>query len=168
MGIRFIQGRPSLITEDADTRNLYVHSEDMALGKVVEHEYDMVMLNQAACPSRTWTRSVRCSTSPRARAAGSWNTIPSCARWTRPTDGIFLAGACQGLKDIPAHVASGFGGGLARSGASCIPTNGRSSPAVALVWEDRCISAQGKKCGMCARGLPVRRHRLSKWARLRT
>ena len=50
MGIRFIQGRPGLITEDETTHNLYVHSEDVALGKVVEHEYDMVMLNQAAVP----------------------------------------------------------------------------------------------------------------------
>ena len=33
MGIQFIQGRPGLITEDAETHNLFVHSEDMALGQ---------------------------------------------------------------------------------------------------------------------------------------
>ena len=48
MGIHFIQGRPAMITEDPQTHNLFIQSEDIELGRVVEHEYDLVMLNQAA------------------------------------------------------------------------------------------------------------------------
>jgi heterodisulfide reductase subunit A len=35
-GIRFIQGRPSQITEDPETHNLFVEVEDQALGEVIE------------------------------------------------------------------------------------------------------------------------------------
>jgi heterodisulfide reductase subunit A len=105
MGIRFTQGRPSLITEDPETGNLFVHSEDMALGQVIEREYDMVMLNQAAVPQPdvdTFSSVLNISQSP-----GGWfmEYHPKLRPMDSPTDGVFLAGACQGVKDIPASVA---------------------------------------------------------------
>ncbi len=153
MGIRFIQGRPSLITEDADTHHLHVHSEDIALGKVVEHQYDMVMLNQAGVPQPdvdTVSSVLNITQSP-----GGWfmEYHPKLRPIDTPTDGIFLAGACQGLKDIPASVASGS---AASSRASRILHSDQweIEPSVALVWPDRCVSAQGKQCGLCAKACP--------------
>src|SRR4030067_2217157 len=111
MGIRFIQGPPGWITEDETTHNLYVHAEDVALGKVVEHEYDMVMLNQAPVPQRdvdTVSSVLNITQSP-----GGWfmEYHPKLRPMDTPTDGIFLAGARQGEKDIPASVSSGTGAG---------------------------------------------------------
>src|SRR5665648_99431 len=70
-----------------------------------------------------------------------------------PTDGIFFAGACQGPKDIPASVAQGS---AAASRASRIlhSSQWQIEPTVAVVWPEKCLSAQGKACGMCARACP--------------
>ena len=153
MGIHFIQGRPSLITEDPETNNLFVHSEDMSLGQVLEREYDMVMLNQAAVPQPdvdTVSSVLNISQSP-----GGWfmEYHPKLRPVDSPTDGIFLAGACQGQKDIPASVSSGLAS-ASRAGRILHSDEWKIEPIIAQVWEDRCISAQGKQCGLCARACP--------------
>jgi heterodisulfide reductase subunit A len=153
MGIRFLQGRPALITEDPETQNLYVHSEDMSVGQVIEREYDMVMLNQAAVPQPdvdTVSSVLNISQSP-----GGWfmEYHPKLRPMDSPTDGVFLAGACQGAKDIPASVAQGSAA-ASRSGRVLHAPEWEIEPVVASVWEDRCISAQGKKCGVCSRACP--------------
>ncbi len=153
MGIHFIQGRPSLITEDPATRNLWVHSEDVALGKVIEREYDMVMLNQAAIPQRDVDKvsSVLNIT----QSPGGWfmEYHPKLRPMDSPTDGVFLAGACQGVKDIPTSVAQGSAA-ASRAGRVLHSAEWEIEPIVAQVWDDRCISAQGKKCGICAQACP--------------
>ena len=153
MGIRFIQGRPSLITEDENTHNLFVHSEDVTLGKVVEHEYDMVMLNQAAVPQPD-VDSVS-SVLNIVQSPGGWfmEYHPKLRPIDSPTDGIFLAGACQGQKDIPASVSSGSAA-ASRAGRVLHADEWLIEPIIAQVWEDRYISAQGKKCGICAKACP--------------
>ena len=70
-----------------------------------------------------------------------------------PTDGIFLAGACQGQKDIPASVSSGSAA-ASRAGRILHSDEWAIEPIIAQVWEDRCISAQGKQCGICAKACP--------------
>ncbi len=153
MDIRFIQGRPNRITEDPETGNLFVHSEDRDLGRVAEHEYDMVMLNQAAVPQPdvdTVSSVLNISQSP-----GGWfmEYHPKLRPIDSPTDGVSLAGACQGAKDIPASVAQGSAA-AARAGRVLHSEEWEIEPTVAYVWEDRCISAQGKKCGICAKACP--------------
>jgi heterodisulfide reductase subunit A len=70
-----------------------------------------------------------------------------------PTDGIFLAGACQGLKDIPSSVAAGSAA-ASRAGRILHSDKWEIEPIIAQVWDDRCISAQGKQCGICAKACP--------------
>ncbi len=153
MGIHFIQGRPSLITQDPTTRNLWVHSEDVALGRVIEREYDMVMLNQAAIPQPDVDKvsSVLNIT----QSPGGWfmEYHPKLRPMDSPTDGVFLAGACQGVKDIPTSVSQGSAA-ASRAGRVLHSTEWEIEPIVAQVWDDRCISAQGKKCGLCAQACP--------------
>ncbi len=153
MGIHFIQGRPALITEDPITHNLFIHAEDIALGKVIEHEYDMIMLNQAAIPQPD--QNHMSSVLNVAQSPGGWfmEYHPKLRPMDSPTDGIFFAGTCQGPKDIPASVAQGS---AAASRASRILHSDRwqIEPTVAVVWSDRCVSAQGKSCGLCERACP--------------
>jgi heterodisulfide reductase subunit A len=153
LGIHFIQGRPSLITEDEKTMNLFVHSEDVALGKVIELEYDMVMLNQAGVPQpdqATMSSVLNIVQSP---GGFFMEYHPKLRPMDTPTDGVFLAGACQGLKDIPSSVAQGIAA-ASRSSRILHSDKWEIEPTVALVWEDRCISAQGKQCGLCAKACP--------------
>ncbi len=153
MGIKFIQGRPGMITEDEETHNLFVQSEDIALGEVVEHEYDMVMLNQAAVPQPDVddvSSVLHVQQSP-----GGWfmEYHPKLRPIDSPTDGIFFAGACQGPKDIPTSVASGSAA-ASRAGRILHSDEWGIEPIIAEVWEDRCVSADGKKCGICAKACP--------------
>ncbi len=153
MGIHFVQGRPALITEDPDTKNLFVHSEDIALGKAVEHEYDMVMLNQAAIPQPD--QNHMSSVLSVAQSPGGWfmEYHPKLRPMDSPTDGIFFAGACQGPKDIPSSVAQGSAA-AARAGRVLHSATWQIEPTVAVVWPDRCVSADGKACGICSRVCP--------------
>ncbi|NMC53586.1 MAG: hydrogenase iron-sulfur subunit, partial [Chloroflexi bacterium] len=153
MGVRFIQGRPSMITEDPNTGNLFVHAEDLALGRVTELEYDMVMLNQAAIPQHDV--NVMSSLLNISQSPGGWfmEYHPKLRPMDSPTDGVFLAGACQGVKDIPASVAQGSAA-AARAGRILHADEWEIEPTVAVVWEDRCVSADGKKCGMCEKACP--------------
>ena len=54
MGIRFIQGRPSQITEDPETHNLFIEAEDQALGQVIELEAEMVVALGGGDPARRY------------------------------------------------------------------------------------------------------------------
>jgi heterodisulfide reductase subunit A len=153
MGIKFMQGRPGQITQDPHTHNLMVHSEDVSLGQALALEYDMVMLNQAAVPQPDVDRvsaTFNISQSP-----GGWfmEYHPKLRPMDSPTDGVFLAGACQGAKDIPASVAQGAAA-AARAGRVLHSDQWEIEPIVAAIWEDRCVSAQGKKCGFCAKACP--------------
>jgi len=152
-GIRFIQGRPSEITEDPDTHQLFISSEDITLGKVIEREYDMVMLNQAAIPQPD--QNHMSSVLNVAQSPGGWfmEYHPKLRPIDSPTDGIFFAGANLGPKDIPASVAQGS---AAASRASRIlhSDSWQIEPTVAVVWPDRCVSADGQACGICARACP--------------
>jgi len=153
LGIHFIQGRPSLITEDPASKNLFVHSEDVSLGKVIEREYDMVMLNQAGIPQpdqATMSSVLNIVQSP---GGFFMEYHPKLRPMDTPTDGVFLAGACQGLKDIPSSVAQGIAA-ASRAGRILHSDKWEIEPTVAAVWEDRCISAQGKQCGLCAKACP--------------
>jgi len=153
LGVKFIQGRPSMITEDPITHNLFVHSEDVTLGRVTELEYDMVMLNQAAIPQPD--ANVMSSLLNASQSPGGWfmEYHPKLRPMDSPTDGVFLCGACQGVKDIPASVAQGSAA-ASRAGRILHSDEWEIEPTVAVVWEDRCVSAQGKKCGICANACP--------------
>jgi len=154
IGIHFQQGRPSLITEDPETHNLFVHAEDIALGKVTEKEYDMVMLNQAAIPQpdqNHMSSVLNVSQSP-----GGWfmEYHPKLRPMDSPTDGIFFAGACQGPKDIPSSVAQGSAA-AARASRILHSQEWEIEPTIAVVWPDRCsATTRGKPCSICEKACP--------------
>ena len=154
MGIHFQQGRPSLITEDPETHNLYVHAEDVTLGTVTEKEYDMVMLNQAAIPQPD--QDHMSSVLNVAQSPGGWfmEYHPKLRPMDSPTDGIFFAGACQGPKDIPSSVAQGSAA-AARASRILHSEQWEIEPTVAVVWPDRCsFTTRGKACGLCVKACP--------------
>jgi heterodisulfide reductase subunit A len=89
------------------------------------------------------------------QSPGGWfmEYHPKLRPMDSPTDGVFLAGACQGVKDIPASVAQGSAA-AARAGRVLHSDEWEIEPIVAQVWDDRCISAKGRKCGICSRACP--------------
>jgi len=153
MGIRFIQGRPARITQDEKTGNLFIQAEDQSLGQVIELETEMVVLSTAAVPREDTDEMGSILNISRSPSGFFMEYHPKLRPVDSPTDGVFLAGAAQGPKDIPASVAQGAAA-AARAARILTSDTWEIEPIVAHVWEDRCVMAQGKKCGICATKCP--------------
>jgi len=101
--IQFIKGRPARIIQDGD--KLLVRSEDAFLGRQIEVEADMVILTNGA--------AAQDDAPELAQKLGigydQYGFFSELHPKLRPVEtnkaGIFLAGMCQGPKDIPESVA---------------------------------------------------------------
>ncbi|HIE13865.1 TPA: hydrogenase iron-sulfur subunit, partial [Candidatus Bathyarchaeota archaeon] len=69
-----------------------------------------------------------------------------------PVDGIFLAGACQGPKDIPYSVSQGCGA-AARAATILSKKTWKIEPIIAVVDPTKCRNVKAK-CGICATKCP--------------
>jgi len=140
-GVVFRRGKPSEVFRRKG--RLVVRVDDTLLGSVIEQETDMVVLGTGLVPS-----------DGAARLAQTLKLSLSADRFfleahpkLRPVDtnieGVYLAGCCQGPKDIPDTVAQARG---AASAAVALLNRGqvRVEPVVAEVREDACSA-----CHIC-------------------
>jgi heterodisulfide reductase subunit A len=114
-GAKFIRGRVANILEDPKTKSLHVMTDDTLLNRPIDLEMDMVVLASAVQPSADTNRTrklfgVSCS-------MDGWllEAHPKLNPCGTTTAGVFLAGVCQGPKDIPDTVASAEGAASAAS-----------------------------------------------------
>jgi heterodisulfide reductase subunit A len=101
LGVNFIRGRVSRIFEDPKTKNLIIHAEDANLGMPIEIETDMVVLATAAIPKKGTEEIARILNLTRGADGFFMESHPKLKPLDAPTDGIFLAGACQGRRIFP-------------------------------------------------------------------
>ena len=137
-GVKFIRVKLEnrRITEDPQTKNLTVYGETED-GKPVSAKVEMVVLANAAIPTKTAPELAKILNISLSKDG----YFVECQPKIRPTDtdtpGIFLAGACQGLKDIPYSVAQG-----SAAAAQAATVLGKETwtvePLVAKVNEDLC------------------------------
>jgi len=147
-GAVFIRGRVSRIDEDPVSHNLTVHSEDSLLGQPIEVEADMVVLATAATPKKGSDEIARVLNLSRDADGFFMESHPKLKPIDAPTDGIFYAGACSGLKDIPYSVSQGSGAASRAATVLSKPT-WKIEPIISLVDEAAC-----KKCGICVDKCP--------------
>ncbi|MEM2320429.1 MAG: CoB-CoM heterodisulfide reductase HdrA2 [Candidatus Bathyarchaeia archaeon] len=152
MGVNFIRGRVSRIEEDPKTKNLIIYAEDTFLGEPITLEAEMVVLATAAVPSKGSDELARLLNIPRGTDGFFLESHPKLKPLDTPVDGIFLAGACQGPKDIPYSVAQGCGA-AARAATILSKSHVTIEPIVAVVDPDKCRNTQ-VKCGICAMKCP--------------
>jgi heterodisulfide reductase subunit A len=142
-GIQFVQGRPSQITEDPVTKKLYVEVEDILLGRGLEIPVDMVVLANAIEPQADSLRVA--SIFGLGRTPDGWfaEAHPKLRPVETSTAGVFLAGSCQGPRDVPDAVAHA---GAAALEAVRLFNQGEVtiSPTVAVVDAAQCVA-----CGDC-------------------
>jgi len=140
-GIRFIRGKVGQVSDWAQTPEeqgkLVIQVEDTLAGMVRRIPVDMVVLSVGleAQPDAQEVRrlfNISCSNE-------GWflERHPKLAPVSTFTDGIFLAGACQGPKDIPDSVAQA---GAAAAEALALIDVGRIElePNTAYILEDEC------------------------------
>ena len=147
-GAKFIRGRVSNVLEDPVTKNITVFADDTLLDRPMKLDVDMVVLAAAVQPSEDTNRTrklfgVSCS-------MDGWllEAHPKLNPCGTTTAGVFLAGVCQGPKDIPDTVASAEG---AASAASIPIHKGEVElePYFAQCIEEKCAG-----CGMCVNLCP--------------
>jgi len=137
-GVNFVRVKLEnrLVTEDPATKNLTVYGETED-GQQVKVAADMVVLANAAIPSETAGELAKML----AISLGKDGFFAECQPKIRPTDtdmpGIFLAGACQGLKDIPYSVSQGSAAAAQAATVLSKPA-WTVEPIVARVDEDLC------------------------------
>jgi heterodisulfide reductase subunit A len=142
-GIQFIQGRPSQVTVDPVSGELFVEVEDILLGRVMELGVDMVVLATAVEPPPDADRIA--FTFGLGRTPDGWfaEAHPKLRPVETATAGVFLAGCAQGPRDVPDTVAHA---GAAASEAVRLFNQGEVtiSPTIAVVDADKCVG-----CGEC-------------------
>jgi heterodisulfide reductase subunit A len=140
-GVIFIRGKPAQILKDDD--KLIVQVEDSLSQKALHVPVDAVILSSALA-ARPDARQVASTFGIGCGAEDFFRELhPKLAPVDTQVDGIFLAGACQGPKDIPDAVAQGA---AAAAGALRLISRGHIAidPTIASIDEDLCSN-----CKMC-------------------
>ncbi|HIE50944.1 MAG TPA: CoB--CoM heterodisulfide reductase iron-sulfur subunit A family protein, partial [Armatimonadetes bacterium] len=147
----FIRGKAAEVTDFAETPEeegkLIVKCEDTLLGIVRRLPVDMVILCPALVPRQDAGEVAKLFGINRSRDGFFLEQHPKLAPVSTASDGIFLAGACQGPKDIPDSVAQG-----AAAAAESLSLIDRGvveiEPITAAINEDVCAGC--KICiGLC-------------------
>jgi heterodisulfide reductase subunit A len=99
-GVRFIKARPAEITENPATRNLTVKFEDIIGGKIVEEEFDLVVLSVGVIPPGPSAR-IHSMLSLTTAEDGFLECEESYLdAVTTPIEGVFAVGGAESPKDI--------------------------------------------------------------------
>jgi len=101
--IRFIRGVPVEVTEGPSGK-LEVRFEEIPKGIVKKELFDAVVLSIGMVPRKdSWELASKLGISP--DEYGFFDTVGSLNSNETNVEGIFVAGACQGPKDIPDSIA---------------------------------------------------------------
>jgi heterodisulfide reductase subunit A len=152
LGITFIRGRPSEILENEDNNNLIIRTEDTILGEPIEIEAEMVILSTAGVPNDDTGQLASILHITRGTDGFFMESHPKLKPIDTPVDGIFLAGACQGLKDIPYSVSQGSGT-AGRAATILSKDQVEIEPIIAVVDPEKCRNTR-TKCGICVKACP--------------
>ena len=104
--IRFIRGIPVEICE-TPSGSLEVRYEDLSEGRVTRQDFDLVVLSVGITPRKdSW--EVARTLGINLGEHGFFDTSDPLESTATNVEGIFLAGTCQGSKDIPDSIAHGI------------------------------------------------------------
>ena len=110
-GTHFVRGKVAAITEadylPGEEGKLIIQSENTLLGKQQRKPVDMVILSTAMEPQPDAEEMAQLFKAGCGHDGFFNERHPKLAPVATMTDGIFIAGACQGPKDIPETVAQG-------------------------------------------------------------
>jgi len=142
-GVVFRRAIGSEIYRKSDGDSLIVRTEDTFLGKTIELEADLVVLSSGLVPAEGSDYIAKLLKLSRSSDGFLMEGHPKLRPVDTNTDGVFLAGCCQGPKDIPDTVAQA----KAAAASAIIPmVRGKVDvePIVANLDEDLCAG-----CRLC-------------------
>ena len=147
MGVNFIRGKVAQVTDraiiDEEKGKLVIVAEDTLLGKMIRVPVDMVVL-LVALESRPDVAEVASKFTLNQRADGFFlEKHVKLEPVSTATDGVFIAGCCEGPKDIPDTVAQAS---AAASKVLSMLSKGRITLEAAIAHVDESIC---HGCGRC-------------------
>ena len=145
-GVIFIRGRGAEVM--ADGKHLVVKAEDTGMGRPIILHVDMVVLVNGMVPREDSAEVAQIFHVTRDKDGFFLEAHPKLRPFNTNTDGVLLAGTCQGPKDIPdaiAHANAAAAEALAIMGKGKVTIE----PTIAVVDGDQCGGC--KTCvGLCA------------------
>jgi len=151
-GVHFIRGKAAEVTDVALTPEeegkLIVVAEDTLLGMTRRVPADLVILSTGLKPAKGADEVGRIFSLGCGQGDFFLERHPKLAPVDTAADGIFLAGACQGPKDIPDSVAQGA---AAAAGALSLIDKGKVvlEPITSVIDEELCAG-----CKLCISNCP--------------
>ena len=152
LGIVFVRGKAQRVVEDKNTNNLIIQMEDTVIGESIEVEAELVILSTAGKPSAGTDELSRILHVTRGTEGFFLESHPKLKPIDAPVDGIFYAGACQGLKDIPYSVSQGSGA-AGRAATILSKDIVEIEPIVAKVNAEKCLRNKAN-CTVCQKVCP--------------
>jgi len=151
-GVTFVRGRPGEITDQAmaprEQGKLIIVGEDTLLGRSLRVPVDMVILCTAMEPREDASDTARVFGINQGGDGFFLEEHPKLGPMSTATDGFFLAGTCQGPKDIPDAVSHASG---AAAQALALATRGKVEISSTISWIDPDVCAGCQTCiGLCA------------------
>jgi heterodisulfide reductase subunit A len=144
-GITFVRGRPAEITDQAlspeEDGKLIIIGEDTLLGRRLRVPVDMVVLCTAMESAEDAAEVARRFGISQGGDLFFLEEHPKLGPVSTPTDGVFLAGTCQGPKDIPdtvSHAAGAAGQALALASRGIVTI----SPTISWIDPNICAGCQ--------------------------
>jgi len=149
-GIEFIRGRPARLHLDPETGNITIRAEETLLAKIIEREFDLIVLSVGLVPSTGTEPIQKLLSLPVSPDGFLQESHPKLRPVETAIDGVFICGCAQGPKDIPDSVAQAKG---AASAAATLLIRGKHvvEPLTASVNDELCVG-----CGLCAEFCPYK------------
>lgn len=138
---QYIRGRVSKVFKQGD--KLIVRGEDTLLSRAVEIEADMVVLATAMVPQADASKLAQKIGIGYDKDHFFTEAHPKLAPVETHTQGVYLAGACQGPKDIPESVAQASAA-AAKACGLLSKSEMLTEPIISQVNESICVG-----CGLC-------------------
>jgi heterodisulfide reductase subunit A len=147
-GVAFIRGIPAEIEEDKETQNLKIKVEETAMGKMIEREYDMVILSIGIEPRHDSDVVQKLLTLSRTSDGFFMEAHPKLRPVDAPTPGVFMCGCAEGPKDIKDSVTQAS---AAASRANILMAKGKVTveAITSRINPEICTG-----CGRCAKVCP--------------
>jgi heterodisulfide reductase subunit A len=140
-GVNFIRGRAGEVTDIAETPEeqgrLVVLCEDTLIGRQRRLSVDMVILSNALEPRSDANEVAKLFSISRSRDGFFMEKHPKLDPVATTTDGVLVAGCCQGPKDIPDTVAQASAA-AARVMAMITKGSVEIEAAIAIIEEEFC------------------------------